>query len=61
MIEVKVLADADIGEIARTLIEPLEERYTEVLVYFYERRGKGELPIRRAQWTASGGYHEIVY
>ena len=35
-IEVEVSGEADTPTIARTLIEPLQARYVEILVYFYE-------------------------
>jgi hypothetical protein len=60
-IEVEVDADADTQVISRQLVEPIHTRYAEVLVYFYDRAGDGELPMRRVQWTEAGGYTEIEY
>ena len=34
---VEVSGEADTPAIARTLIEPLQARYAEILVYFYEQ------------------------
>ena len=60
-IEVEVDADADNQVISRQLVEPIHTQYSEVLVYFYDRAGDGELPMRRVQWTEAGGYDEIEY
>ena len=60
-IEVEVDADADTLVIARQLIEPIYAQYAEVLVYFYDRAGDGELPMRRVQWTEGEGYTEVEY
>ena len=60
-LEVEVDLGADTDSIARRLIEPVQDRYAEVLVYFYDRAGDGDLPISRVQWTAEDGYSEIAY
>lgn len=60
-IEVEVDADADTMTIARQLVEPIHDQYAEVLVYFYDRAGDGELPMQRVQWTEIQGYSEIEY
>lgn len=60
-LEVEVDADADTLLIARQLIEPIKERYAEVLVYFYDRAGDGGLPMRRVQWTDGTGYTDVEY
>ena len=59
--EVEVDAGADTQAIGRQLIEPIKEQYAEVLVYFYDRAGNGELPMRRVQWTAGEGYTDVEY
>lgn len=56
MLEVAVAADADMDALARRLIEPVQSEYAEILVYFYDRDGNAELPLRRVQWTPKGGY-----
>ena len=56
MLELAVAADADMDAIARQLIEPVRSEYAEILVYFYDRDGDDELPMRRVQWTPKGGY-----
>ena len=60
-IEVEVSCKADTSAIARTLIEPLQARYAEILVYFYEQDDNAALPTSRTQWTAADGYREILY
>ena len=60
-IEVEIDADADTQVISRQLVEPIRDQYAEVLVYFYDRAGDGDLPMRRIQWTAADGYTEIEY
>ena len=60
-IEVEMAEDVDTAEIARSLIQPLQDRYAEVLVYFHARDAQDELPQSRVQWTAAGGYVETRY
>ena len=60
-LEVEVDAGADTAAIARQLVEPIKEQYAEVLVYFYDRAGDGELPMSRVQWTEGTGYAEVEY
>jgi hypothetical protein len=60
-IEVEMAEGVDTDEIARSLIEPLQDRYAEVLVYFHARGAETDLPELRIQWTAAGGYAETRY
>ena len=60
-IEVEVDLGADTMSIARRLIEPVQDRYAEILVYFYDRASDGQLPLSRVQWTAEGGYSVVEY
>lgn len=60
-VEVEVATDADTGAIARRLVEPVQDRYVEVLVYFYDRASETLLPISRVQWTADKGYRTVEY
>ena len=49
-------------QIAAQVVEPLKDRYDEVLIYIRTpRTPKDELPERRIQWTRRTGYVEIVY
>ena len=45
------------SEIARELVDPLKDRYVEVLVYF--REPGTELATERVQWTPTVGYVAI--
>ena len=60
-IEVAVDSDADTLSIAEQLIEPIITQYVEILVYFYDRAGEGELPLSRVQWTNNQGFTEVDY
>ena len=60
-IEVEVADEVDTAALARELIRPLQDRYTEVLVYFHARDSAGDLPRLRVQWTAEHGYVETRY
>lgn len=60
-IEVEMAEGVDTDEIARSLIQPLQDRYAEVLVYFHTRDAQTDLPEIRVQWTVAGGYVETRY
>ena len=60
-VEVEVADGVDTAALARELIGPLQDRYTEVLVYFHARDAGGDLPRLRVQWTAEHGYVETHY
>jgi hypothetical protein len=60
-IEVQVTADVDTGALARELIEPLQNDYAEIPVYFHPRDAQAELPLSRIQWTVFDGYEETRY
>lgn len=60
-IEVEMAEGVDTDEIARSLVEPLQDRYAEVLVYFHAHGADTDLPQLRVQWTAGGGYVETRY
>ena len=62
VVEVETDSPANASTIAAAVVEPLKERYDEVLIYV---RGPGErtdrLAARRIQWTPRAGYVESVY
>ena len=60
-IEVEAADGVDTVAISRTLVEPLQDRYAEVLVYFHARDADGDLPQLRVQWTAAAGYVETRF
>jgi len=61
VIDVEAVDPARSPEIARLLIEPLKDRYEEVLIYVYRLGASSSRPERRIQWTKTGGLVEIVY
>ena len=60
-IEVDVSPAVDTAGLSLLLVEPLQEKYAEILVYFYDRSVDTDLPMLRVQWTAVDGYSEIQY
>ena len=60
-IEVEVADGVDTAALARSLIQPLQHQYAEVLVYFHARGTETDLPLLRVQWTAAAGYAETRY
>jgi hypothetical protein len=49
-------------QIAAQVVEPLKDRYDEVLIYIRTpRTPKEDLPERRIQWTRRAGYVETIY
>ena len=60
-IELEVDSEADAGMLARQLVAPMQQDYSEVLIYFYDRAGNGQLPMKRVQWTEDRGYVEVEY
>lgn len=58
-VETEFLAEA--STIARELVEPVKDRYAEVLIYFHRPNRPHPLAPRRVQWTPARGYSEIVY
>ena len=60
-IEVEVIDRVDTWALARELIEPLQDDYAEILVYFHRLDAEAELPLSRIQWTVVGGYTETRY
>ena len=62
-IEVELADLATAAAVARTLVDPLMDDYSEVLVYVYEDdQGRGgHPPAKRIHWTADGGFDELDY
>lgn len=62
VVEVEAERPDTARQIATQIVEPLKDRYDEVLIYV---RKPGtppeELPSRRIQWTPAGGYIETIY
>jgi hypothetical protein len=58
-VETRHLGDAT--RIAREIAEPLQVRYSEMLMYFHRPGRPDTLPPRRVQWTRSAGYVETNF
>jgi hypothetical protein len=41
---------------ARTIVAPLQDRYSEVMIYVHRPGRPDTLPPRRVQWTRAAGY-----
>jgi hypothetical protein len=49
-------------QIAAQVVEPVKDRYDEILIYIREPETPPEnLPARRIQWTKRAGYVETIY
>jgi len=47
--------------IARTVAAPLQERYSEIMIYFHRPGRPDTLPPRRVQWSRAAGYVETDF
>jgi hypothetical protein len=62
VVEVETEFPETARQIAAQVVEPLKNRYDEVLIYIRTPTTPPDaLPDRRIQWTPRGGYVEIVY
>jgi hypothetical protein len=59
IVEVETERLGDAFAIARQIIDPVNIRYREVLVYFFRPGIAPRLASLRVQWTPSGGYHAL--
>ena len=55
-----VLDMAESLAIAQEIVEPVQGKYTEVLIYLRPYGAKTKFAGRRIQWTPTGGYKETV-
>ena len=60
VVEAEVIDLAEAMASARAIVEPVRDRYAEVLVYLRRTGAPGRLASRRVQWTPSGGYVETT-
>jgi hypothetical protein len=58
VVEVEADQPSQALAIARQVVEPLQSRYDEVLIY--TREPEAPMPARRVQWTPRTGYIEMV-
>jgi len=62
VVEVEAERLADGSKIAAQVVEPLKDRYDEVLIYLRNPGHRADdLAARRIQWTPRAGYVESVY
>lgn len=62
VVEVQTDLQANAASIAAQVVEPLQDRYDEVLIYVRESgQRRDDFPARRIQWTKRTGYVESVY
>jgi hypothetical protein len=61
VLQVETTHLVDALDIARQLVDPHKDRYTEVMVYFHRPGRPSTLPPRRVQWSPARGYVETDY
>ena len=62
VIEVETEQPGTALAIAAQVVEPVKDRYEEILLYVHTPGAlPDDLPARRVRWTKRGGYEEIVY
>jgi hypothetical protein len=61
VLEVETTRVQEAAAIAQQLAEPVHDRYSEIMVYFYRPGRRGGAPATRVQWTPKGGYLETTY
>jgi hypothetical protein len=55
-----VLDMAESMDVARQIVEPVQTKYTEVLIYLHLHGAKTPFAARRVQWTRAAGYRETT-
>ena len=61
VLEVETERMGEVKAIAQQLVQPVADRYSEVLIYFYRPRQRGKLAARRVQWTPKRDYVVVNY
>jgi hypothetical protein len=61
VLQVETTHLAEALDIARELVEPMNARYAEVMIYFHRPGRPSTLPPRRVQWSPTRGYVETNY
>jgi hypothetical protein len=62
VLEVRADDLSNASSIAAQIVEPVKDRYVEVLIYFRDpRQAADDLPALRTQWTRQGGYVTLDY
>ena len=60
-IEIEIANSEDSKRLARALVAPLKNQYSEVLIYFYQMGSDEVLPVLRVQWNRETGFVEMFY
>ena len=47
-------------DVAQQIVEPVQAKYTEVLIYLHQYGAKTQYAARRVQWTPGEGYKETA-
>jgi hypothetical protein len=61
VIEVEAASLDDADEISRRLVSLHGEKFSEILLYVQAAPGPEDSPIRRIQWTRSGGFATLDF
>jgi hypothetical protein len=62
VIEVETEQPGTALAIAAQVVEPVKDRYEEILLYVRTPASlPDDLPARRVRWTRRGGYEEMIY
>jgi hypothetical protein len=62
VVEVRVDGTADTSSVAAQVVEPVADRYEEILIYVRDPdQAADDFPARRVQWTRRGGYATLEY
>jgi hypothetical protein len=59
VVEVETRRVGEAVAIAQQIVAPVEERYDEVLVFFFDPRARPRRAGLRVQWTRAGGYRTL--
>lgn len=61
VVQVETRHVAEAQTIARRIVPRLQDRYSEVMIYFHRPARPDTLPPRRVQWTRAAGYVETDF
>ncbi len=61
VVEVEAQQPEQARPVAVQIVEPVRERYEEILIYVRRPGTSNELAARRIQWTPRGGYVETIF
>lgn len=61
VVQVETIHLDESAAIARTIAGPLQERYSEIMIYFHRPGRPDTLPPRRVQWSRATGFVETDF